>query len=502
MLLAATLLVLPSATTPAAAATPIHPDNRPSTVAGAVNGWLDPNLLLHVAPTCVAYHAAAPSLISMIGAARRDGIRLLPSECYRDYFGQVAARESWCARGACHMAAVPGTSNHGWGKAVDFADMTFDSASYHWLKANAAAFGWNHPGVMEPGGSVPEPWHWEWVGDGGRMFPGMSHGFGSGLGLPVGGDPTGFLDAVTTGEINGWVGQARVTGWAIDPNTTASIDVHVYVEGTGFAIRANQPRADIAELIAGYASSPHGFDGTVTGLYGRRQVCAFGINAVAPGSNSVLNCVTATFGKDPIGSFDAADVGTNITVRGWALDADTANAVDVHAYVNGQFAGATTANRSRPDVDAVFSRNGANHGFELALPARHGSQEICLYAINAGPGQNRLLSCRTLDSNRNPFGYLDSLLRIPGGISISGWTIDPDTTAPIQVHTYVDGSIVGATTASASRPDIGAAFPQYGAGHGYAATYAVAPGWHTVCTYGINVAAGTNALLECKFVIV
>jgi murein L,D-transpeptidase YcbB/YkuD len=38
---------------------------------------------------------------------------------YRDYAGQVYMRNYWCARGACGNAAVPGTSNHGWGIAID-----------------------------------------------------------------------------------------------------------------------------------------------------------------------------------------------------------------------------------------------------------------------------------------------------------------------------------------------------------------------------------------------
>ena len=38
------------------------------------------------------------------------------------------------------------------------------------MKRFAGALGWNHPAFAEPGGSTcPEPWHWEWVGDGGNL---------------------------------------------------------------------------------------------------------------------------------------------------------------------------------------------------------------------------------------------------------------------------------------------------------------------------------------------
>jgi D-alanyl-D-alanine carboxypeptidase len=508
VVLAAATIVVVAGSDPAraAGANPIDPDNRASAIDGETNGDLPPNELLQLAPTCLAYYRAAPSLVSLIAAAHRDGIRLAPAECYRDYDGQVKERQDWCARGACEMAAVPGTSNHGWGKAVDFNDqngsLTFDGAAYAWLKAHAGWFGWNHPGVMDEGGPVPEPWHWEWVGDGGRMYPGMNFGYGNGFGIPLGGDPSGHLDTVGAAGLNGWSGTAPVAGWAIDPDTTGSTDVHVYVDGSfAAATRANQPRSDIAQLFAGYDSSPHGFATSVGVLYGKREVCAYGINSFAPGANTLLNCTVATIGQDPIGAIDTVATTTGISVRGWALDADLSGSIDVHAYVNGVFAGAVTANGVRPDVDALFPRNGSGHGFDMTVPAQQGPQTICLYGIDSGPGSNALIGCRTLTSDRDPFGYLDAVRPAPGGLTVSGWAIDPDSANPIQVHTYIDGQGAGATTAGGSRPDIGAAFPLYGPAHGYTATYPAGPGAHNVCTFGINVAAGTNTLLECKTIV-
>ena len=64
------------------------------------------------------------------------------------------------------LAAVPGTSNHGWGIAVDLGGIgglgDFGEPGYRWLQEHAADYGWYHPRVMEPGGGGPqEPWHWE-----------------------------------------------------------------------------------------------------------------------------------------------------------------------------------------------------------------------------------------------------------------------------------------------------------------------------------------------------
>ncbi len=33
--------------------------------------------------------------------------------------------------------------------------------AFDWLTANASSYGWVHPGWAQPGGSKPEPWHWE-----------------------------------------------------------------------------------------------------------------------------------------------------------------------------------------------------------------------------------------------------------------------------------------------------------------------------------------------------
>ncbi len=63
----------------------------------------------------------------------------------------------------------------------------------------------------------------------------------------------------------------------------------------------------------------------------------------------------------------------------------------------------------------------------------------------------------------------------PGTVSVSGWAIDPDTAAPISVHVYV-GSVGEAIIADGVREDVGAAFPGYGAQHGFTWSDSVTPG--------------------------
>ena len=134
---------------------------------GLVNGFLPASDLQTISPSCQIWIPAAPSLLNMISAAHSQGVDLSPESCYRSYAQQVVDRNYWCGLGLCQFAAVPGTSVHGWGKAVDFADqngeLTFSSVGYVWLKAHAAAYCFMHPAWTEPTGSAPEPWHWEWV---------------------------------------------------------------------------------------------------------------------------------------------------------------------------------------------------------------------------------------------------------------------------------------------------------------------------------------------------
>lgn len=70
---------------------------------------------------------------------RQTGDRLHPSEGYRSYAGQVYWRDYYTRQGTPEKAAPPGTSNHGWGQAVDFK---LDASQSAWLASNAHRFGY------------------------------------------------------------------------------------------------------------------------------------------------------------------------------------------------------------------------------------------------------------------------------------------------------------------------------------------------------------------------
>jgi LAS superfamily LD-carboxypeptidase LdcB len=40
----------------------------------------------------------------------------------------------------------------------------FGTATHDWLRRNSLRYGWFLPAWAMPGGSKPEPWHWEYAG--------------------------------------------------------------------------------------------------------------------------------------------------------------------------------------------------------------------------------------------------------------------------------------------------------------------------------------------------
>lgn len=82
---------------------------------------------------------------------------------YRDYATQVAMR---AALGT--VAAVPGTSTHGTGLALDVPELPcqygWDTPQRDWLVTHGPSFGWTSPAWAHQDGSNPEYWHFDYVG--------------------------------------------------------------------------------------------------------------------------------------------------------------------------------------------------------------------------------------------------------------------------------------------------------------------------------------------------
>ncbi|WP_025156885.1 M15 family metallopeptidase [Leifsonia aquatica] len=82
----------------------------------------------------------AKALVAMLDRYHQQKGGYLPvNEGYRSYAGQVY----WANNGT---GTTPGTSNHGWGKAVDFDQSRFTQDQYAWVLANCGDFGFEKLG--------------------------------------------------------------------------------------------------------------------------------------------------------------------------------------------------------------------------------------------------------------------------------------------------------------------------------------------------------------------
>lgn len=130
---------------------------------GYPNGLIPPSALCPIGVGSHSLRCDAAAAYKAMSAAFSGafGTPICITDSYRTYASQVRLYGEKPA-----LAAVPGTSNHGWGLAVDLCGgiERFGTPQYAWMKANAGRFGFLHPDWAEPGRGREEPWHWEYAG--------------------------------------------------------------------------------------------------------------------------------------------------------------------------------------------------------------------------------------------------------------------------------------------------------------------------------------------------
>lgn len=130
-------------------------DGVPVELAAYGNGKIPASALGEVGDTGHRLWApAAESLERLRADAARAGVTIGITDSYRSYEAQVdvAARKGLYSQGG--LAAVPGTSDHGWGMAVD---LDLDPAAQSWMRQNAGRYGFVED-------TPREPWHWAYEG--------------------------------------------------------------------------------------------------------------------------------------------------------------------------------------------------------------------------------------------------------------------------------------------------------------------------------------------------
>lgn len=147
---------------------------------GYQNGRIPLDAMRYSAHSGYMYPPASIAYDAMAQAAGGDGLNI-DGWAYRSYEDQAALDQ-----GDNPIATAAGSSNHGWGLAVDIDTLVagavgphhpgYQRAEYRWLQQHAHRWGFCHPDWAQPSGGGPhEPWHWEWC-----AFMGPAGGFGHG----------------------------------------------------------------------------------------------------------------------------------------------------------------------------------------------------------------------------------------------------------------------------------------------------------------------------------
>lgn len=136
----------------ATAATRLNAAGVPQELAAFGNGRIPSTALSPIAGSSERLWApAAERLTALMADARASGVSIGVTDGYRDYDTQVSLAQTKGLYSQGGLAAQPGTSQHGWGLAVD---LRLDATAQAWMRAHASEYGFVE--------NVPrEPWHWE-----------------------------------------------------------------------------------------------------------------------------------------------------------------------------------------------------------------------------------------------------------------------------------------------------------------------------------------------------
>lgn len=163
---------------------PVRPLKKPACLRGQKNGELAAGILKRCGiGNFLLAEPAARSCRALVAAAEAAGFKVRATGTYRTlkqqeqlFLSRYTTKElpgrptkrwngvTYWQKPKTAMAAVPGTSNHGWGLAVDFAeeldgDAQPESVSprfVKWLIKHASTYGFSAE-------LQSEPWHWRFV---------------------------------------------------------------------------------------------------------------------------------------------------------------------------------------------------------------------------------------------------------------------------------------------------------------------------------------------------
>jgi hypothetical protein len=313
--------------------------------------------------------------------------------------------------------------------------------------------------------------------------------------VPTAPPPAGEIQSAT-----GVVGGINISGWSVQPSAiTSNVHLAVNIGSRWISVEADQPNLAGETAFAG-AGPNHGFVASIPALVGAQSFCLW---AAGPSGASSLGCrsVTVPAVPQPAGEITTATgVVGGISLAGWMVQ-PSAITSPVHLAVNiGSRWISVEADQPNGAGDTAYPGAGPNHGFSTVIPASVGSQNFCLWA--ATPAGAVAVDCRTVTvpSVPPPAGQITSVTGVVGGISISGWSVQPtDITSAVHMAVNIGSRWI---SVEADQPNSAGdtAYPGAGPNHGFVATIPAAAGSQSFCLWAAG--PGGASVLECRTVTV
>lgn len=305
-------------------------------------------------------------------------------------------------------------------------------------------------------------------------------------------------------EVTGTTEGIRVTGWAVDPDSTSSsVSIAIQIGNVWRGVTANSSGPDLSSTYPG-AGPNHAISVTLPFPSGSYQVCIYMVNAGGSGSMGSAGCrtVNVPVPPDPILSFQSVTSSAGkIQISGWAVRPDSpSNPVNVAINFGSRWIQAT-GGLSNTVAPTQVSGAGPNQGFTVEFDAPPGVQTFCAWT-NRSNGSPVMSGCQTINVSapRSSDGVIETVTVSGSTATLSGWAVWPDS-PNVSVHLAANvGSSWIPSTANQTNSGANQAYPGVGDAHGFSVTVPLASGTNRVCLWTTNPSSRAT-VLGCRTIV-
>lgn len=259
------------------------------------------------------------------------------------------------------------------------------------------------------------------------------------------------ISGTTSFRAGDGAGLRRAAG--VEDRPAGTVTSRTYAAGrahvTGAVSSGTRIRLRSGSAVADVAASAGRFSGSLPLPAGRHVVCATSLDP-APGFRPDLGCGTVDAPGAPFGNLEALRTSVGrIHVRGWALDPQTAEPVDVQIRRNGTLVATVRADEQRDDLGANAQHYGTAHGFDATTVLQPGRNQVCVQVVGVGAGGDASVGCAEIEGAA-PMADPADLGPDGGGVQVPEVRPVPVAEAAASIAATVDRTVTGAVGAVAA----------------------------------------------------